>query len=103
MIHAKEWHYKILKLQSLEQSKIQSLNKKHIVNFISKKVPNVKIKYKKGNVDPWNYRVDFSKIEKYLNFKSKYTVSDGIEELIRNFHLFKKKNKKLFGNYKIEK
>ena len=77
--------------------------KRNIVKLISKKIPNAKIKYREKDKDPRNYRVDFSKIKKYLNFQTKYTVSDGIDELIKNFHLFKEKDKKLFGNYEIEK
>ena len=56
--------------------------------------------------DPRNYKVNFSKINKILNFKIKYTVHDGIKEMI-NF--FKKNEKTLnmfnhlkFGNNVID-
>ena len=56
--------------------------------------------------DPRNYKVNFSKINKILNFKIKYTVDDGIKEMI-NF--FKKNEKTLnmfnhlkFGNNVID-
>ena len=56
--------------------------------------------------DPRNYKVSFSKIYKILNFKIKYSVDDGIDEMI-NF--FKKNEKTLnmfnhlkFGNNVID-
>ena len=75
--------------------------KKDIVELISNKITKTKVIFKSGDIDPRNYKVDFSKIEKKLKFKAKYPVSFGIDEIIENFNLFKNKNKKLFGNYEI--
>ena len=78
-----------------------NFRKKDIVNLIKKKISNTKVVFKSGDVDPRNYRVNFSKIQNVLNFKSKYSVSYGIDEIINNFQLFKDKDKKFFGNYEI--
>jgi len=78
-----------------------NFRKKDIVNLIKKKISNTKVVFKSGDVDPRNYRVNFSKIQNVLNFKSKYSVSYGIDEIINNFQLFKNKDKKFFGNYEI--
>ena len=43
--------------------------------------PQCNITYNKSDSDLRNYRVDFSRINKLLDFKSKYSVSDGLEEL----------------------
>ena len=75
--------------------------KKDIVELISNKITKTKVIFKSGDIDPRNYKVDFSKIKKKLKFKAKYPVSFGIDEIIENFNLFKNKNKKLFGNYEI--
>ena len=73
-----------------------------IFQFIS----SDKVTFTNKKKDPRNYKVNFSKITKILNFKIKYTVNDGIEEMI-NF--FKKNEKKLnmfnelkFGNNIID-
>ena len=78
-----------------------NFRKKDIVNLIVNKLDNTKVLFKTGDVDPRNYRVNFSKVQKKLNFKAKYSVSFGIDEIINNFNLFKNKEKKLFGNYEI--
>ena len=62
-----------------------------------------KYKILKYSMDKRNYIVDFSKIKKILNFKPKYSVKYGINEIIK----FIKKNKlnflsaKKLGNFKI--
>lgn len=80
-----------------------NFRKKDIVELIKRKLNDTKVVIKTGDVDPRNYKVNFSKIQKRLNFKAKYSVSFGIDEIINNFNLFKGKNKKLFGNYEIKK
>ena len=85
-------------------------------NFTKKQITEKIISHLPGNSegifftnkksDPRNYKVNFSKIEKKLNFRIKHTVSEGIEEII-NYLKNSKKNKsflkeELYGNYSIE-
>ena len=78
-------------------------SKKKIIDKISKHINQPKVLFLKKGVDRRDYRVDFSKIKKKLNFKTKYSIEYGIKEIFR----FLKKNKKLknklknLGNYKI--
>jgi len=80
--------------------------KRMIVNEISKFYKNPKIIYlEKGN-DPRNYRVNFEKIKKVLNFVPNYSLSDGIVEIRKfiqkgNFNL-DKVNFSNYGNYIIK-
>tara|TARA_X000001036_G_scaffold394870_1_gene395461 strand:+ start:120 stop:1118 length:999 start_codon:yes stop_codon:yes gene_type:complete len=80
--------------------------KKQITEQILKLLPgNNKVSFTNKKFDPRNYRVNFSKIEKKLNFKVKYSVEDGIREIINYFNKNKNKIKEfdsdLFGNYSI--
>ena len=83
-----------------------NFTKKQIVEQIFKFIPGEKVSFTEKKRDPRNYKVNFSKINKILNFKIKYTVHDGIKEMI-NF--FKKNEKTLnmfnhlkFGNNVID-
>ena len=80
-----------------------NFTKRGIVDLIADKIKGSKIKYKEGDVDPRNYRVSFKKLESKLNFKTKYNVNDGIDELIKFIKSNKFENKSLFGNYNIDK
>ena len=61
--------------------------------------------YLKGDHDKRNYIVDFSKIRKVLNFKTKYDVYYGIKEIIKDLKKGKFSDLNNFsdrlGNYKI--
>jgi len=63
--------------------------KKHLSNFLY-----VEEKYKK-DPDQRNYIVSNKKIEK-TGFKTKYSISDGIKELIKGYQMIKNQN---FGNF----
>ena len=82
-----------------------NFTKKDIAETVKKKIKKGKITYIKGGNDPRNYKVNFSKIEKKLGFKVKYSLNYGINEVI-NF-LKKKKlkknnfNFKNYGNYRV--
>ena len=83
-----------------------NFTKKQIVKQIFKFIPGEKVTFTEKKRDPRNYKVNFSKINKILNFKIKYNVNDGIKEMI-NF--FKKNEKTLnmfnhlkFGNNVID-
>lgn len=57
--------------------------KKMVVNGVQKLIPNAKVVYQEKGPDPRNYRVSFRKIRKKLFFEPKYSVADGIVELIK--------------------
>lgn len=74
--------------------------KKQITELILKYMPNNQnVSFTNKKFDPRNYRVNFSKIEKNLNFKIKYSVEEGIEEIIN----YLKQNKILVENFNFEK
>ena len=54
-----------------------------IVTAILEELPNAKVKYQKHGEDPRNYRVNFAKVNERLAFDPRYTVPDGIQELIK--------------------
>jgi nucleoside-diphosphate-sugar epimerase len=68
---------------------INNFTKEMIVEEIRKSIPKSQIKYVDGGFDRRNYRVDFTKIQEKLYFTPKWTVGDGIVELVevlkRNF------------------
>ena len=78
-----------------------NFTKRQIAELLAKKISGSKIKFKEGDVDPRNYRVNFKKLSN-INFQIKHNVKDEIDELIK----FIKKNnfeeKKLYGNYEIK-
>jgi nucleoside-diphosphate-sugar epimerase len=72
-----------------------NFNKKKIAEKV-KKYLGGKIKLTNASFDKRNYIVDFSKVERILGFKAKYSVDFGIKEIIKNI----KKNKKKFNELK---
>lgn len=64
-------------------SEINNYTKEMIVKEISKKFNNLDLKIVEGGHDRRNYKVDFNKIKKTLNFKPIFSVNDGIEEIIQ--------------------
>ena len=72
-----------------------NFTKKQIVEQIFKFISGNKVTFTDKKKDPRNYKVNFSKINKILNFKIKYTVHDGIKEMINFF----KKNKKMLNMF----
>ena len=85
---------------------VNNYTKQGIVDAILEQLPNAQVKYKEHGVDPRNYRVDFSKVKKILDFNPKYTVPDGIEEVLKAFenhtfdHVDDQRN--VFGNYELQ-
>jgi nucleoside-diphosphate-sugar epimerase len=61
---------------------MNNLAKRSIIEIITKHVPGAKISYKQHGFDPRNYRVDFSKIRRELDFTPRYTVEAGVLELL---------------------
>ena len=77
-----------------------------VVDEILKLLPHSNIKYLAKGSDPRNYKVDFTKVEKTLDFSPKYTVFDGVSELFNaiNNNVFDmvETNKEFFGNYHLD-
>ncbi len=64
---------------------VNNFTKQMIVDAILESLPDAKVEYQEHGMDPRNYRVDFAKIRDRLGFEPKYSVRDGIEELIKAF------------------
>ena len=79
--------------------------KEMIVDCILDKIPNGKIIYQKNGQDTRNYRVSFDKVKSFFGFEPKYSIEDGVCELIDsiNNHVFDQveENPNFFGNYNI--
>jgi nucleoside-diphosphate-sugar epimerase len=84
---------------------VNNATKQMIVDAILKKIKDGKVFYQQHGSDPRNYRVNFEKVKSILGFEPKYTIQDGIEELIEAIgsHVFDNvdENRNFFGNYKI--
>ncbi len=91
--HVKDFSRLIKKILISERNKIykkvfnagsnsNNFTKSGIVNLISKRLPDAKVLLKKGGVDKRDYRVSFEKIERELGFKAKFSVEDGINEIL---------------------
>ena len=82
-----------------------NFTKKSISKLVLKKLKKGKIIFVKGGNDPRNYKVNFSKIEKKLGFKTKYSINYGINEILRYLkkNKFNSKNFNFmkYGNYRI--
>ena len=84
---------------------VNNATKQMIVDAIIEKIPGGKVKYQEYGSDPRNYRVNFEKVKSVLGFEPRYTIQDGIEELVNliNNHVFDHVNysRNFFGNYEI--
>jgi len=85
---------------------VNNATKQMIVDSILKIIPDGKVKYQEHGSDPRNYRVNFKKVKTVLGFEPKYTVQDGIDELVdaMDNHIFDHvdENKNFHGNYEID-
>ncbi len=85
---------------------VNNFTKKMIVDTIASYIPSAKIKFGANGSDPRNYKVSFKKVKETLGFEPKYTVKQGIEELINAFELGvysdSMSNKNKYGNYQIK-
>lgn len=61
----------------------ENYQKQMIVEEILKQIPAGRVKYVKKDEDPRDYRVNFDKIARELDFKITMRVPDGIEEIRR--------------------
>ncbi len=80
-------------------------SKRMIVEKILKKIPNAKVSYREKGEDRRNYRVNFNKIKKEIGFMTKFTIDNGITEILNVLKEGKystiNKEKNLYGNYMI--
>jgi len=80
--------------------------KQMIVDVISEYLPSSRVKYQEHGSDPRNYRVDFRKVREELDFAARYSVKDGVVELLaaieaRAFDNVEK-DPNIYGNYDIQ-
>jgi len=61
---------------------INNLTKRMVVDLAIQKIEDGEVIFQEHGHDPRNYRVDFSKIEQQLGFRPKYTVENGVDELL---------------------
>ena len=84
-------------------SEANNYTKRQIIEIIQGHVPNSNVQFKDHGTDPRNYKVDFSKIRNELGFSARYTVEDGILEVIDGIKSLKfdfdSRNPNYFGNY----
>ncbi|MBC8226584.1 MAG: NAD(P)-dependent oxidoreductase [Gammaproteobacteria bacterium] len=84
---------------------INNATKEMILSCILKRIPNGKVSFQKHGSDPRNYRVSFQKVESILDFEPRYTIEDGVNELIDAIdnHVFDNidRNRNFYGNYEI--
>ena len=76
--------------------------KRQIVELISKHIKNCKVTYHEKGSDPRNYKVNFDKVNQYLNFVTKYDVEDNILDMINTIKNYKITDKTKYGNYLIQ-
>jgi len=83
-----------------------NFTKRMIVEAIQKHIPDVPVAYQAHGSDPRNYRVNFKKIRERLDFTPRFSVEDGIKELIRALdqNLFDDAETRanFYGNYEID-
>ena len=85
---------------------INNYTKQGIIDKILEFLPDSNVKYVTEGSDPRNYTgLAFKKIRNVLNFEPKYSVEDGVIEIIKSIKaaFLKNENKdiNLYGNYNI--
>lgn len=82
-----------------------NFTKRMIVEAILKHIPDAKVAYNEGGVDPRNYRVSFEKVKTQLGFSADHSVEAAVEELIAAMknQLFTnvEARKNFHGNYEV--
>jgi len=84
-----------------------NITKLNLVEKIQKETGSGSFEVVDGSFDPRDYKVDFSKLENKLKFKTKFSIDYGIQEIIeklsKNYYGLKNNYEKFnnFGNYKI--
>ncbi len=116
--HVNDFSTVLFKLLNIENDKLKNqvfnvgsnnnnFTKRQIVELITKKISKkCSIKYTGDGPDRRNYKINFDKINKFIDHKM-ISVSDGIDEIIESIN--KKRfadfliNKKKYGNFEITK
>tara|TARA_B100000035_G_C21034038_1_gene569922 strand:- start:812 stop:1804 length:993 start_codon:yes stop_codon:yes gene_type:complete len=84
-----------------------NFTKENIIKKIQKYIKLNNVSFVEKSLDYRNYRVNFNKMKKDLNFVPKYSLDYGIREIIKlmkkNLFLDLAKSKDRFGNYFINK
>lgn len=79
--------------------------KQMIVDEVIKHLPQSKVQYQERGSDPRNYRVNFEKIRRTLDFTPEVSVKDGVTEILsalrRGLFDHVEEQKHFFGNYEI--
>lgn len=67
-----------------------NFTKRMVVDTVKQFVPDAKVRFQEKGSDPRDYRVDFKKIKNVLHFEPKYSVADGVKEILvaLNQHVF---------------
>jgi nucleoside-diphosphate-sugar epimerase len=85
---------------------VNNFTKQGIIDAVLDVLPNAPVRYRENGPDPRNYRVSFEKIRSVLGFQPRYSVRDGIAELIAALEmgLFDDINRPVsfYGNYEID-
>lgn len=85
---------------------VNNFTKKMIVDEVLKNISNSKVTYGAKGSDPRNYRVSFKKVKDVLGFEPRFTVEEGIKELVEalkvGLYSDSVKNPDKYGNYTIE-
>ena len=85
---------------------VNNYTKQSIIDAIIDEVSTTNVRYQDQVTDPRNYRIDFSKVKTVLGFEPRFTVKEGIQEIInamRN-HVYDNIDPKsnLYSNYEIK-
>tara|TARA_Y100000590_G_scaffold470269_1_gene663204 strand:- start:3968 stop:4960 length:993 start_codon:yes stop_codon:yes gene_type:complete len=80
-----------------------NFTKKTIIDEIIKIIPGGNFVFEKNSTDKRNYKVNFSKVKKILDFDTKYTIQHGIQEISEmmksDFFKNQKTDANKLGNY----
>lgn len=79
-----------------------NFTKRQIVELISRYIKNCNVIFQEKGSDPRNYKVNFNKVNQYLNFVTKYDVEDNILNMINTIKDYKIIDKSKYGNYQIQ-
>lgn len=84
---------------------VNNATKQMLIDEILKRVPDANVSFSENGSDPRNYRVTFEKVKNVLGFEPKYTVKDGVDELVNALEIGLYKDsvtdKNRYGNYKL--
>ena len=94
-------HFQVFNSGSNENN----FTKKSVLDEIIKIIPSKNFVFGKNGTDQRNYKVNFDKVKKVLNFETEYTIQYGIKEIYKaiksGFFETIKTNSDELGNFKI--